>query len=95
MAEPPPGQPTAATADRELLTALASLREEDREALLLVAWDRLRNADAARVIGCSTSTFAVRLHRARRRLARVLKSQMTEGTSTNDAQEGVVIHDAA
>jgi RNA polymerase sigma-70 factor (ECF subfamily) len=95
VAEPPPGQPTDATVDRELLTALASLREEDREALLLVAWDRLSNPEAARVVGCGTGTFAVRLHRARRRLARALKSQMTNESSTNDAQEGVVIHDVA
>jgi RNA polymerase sigma-70 factor (ECF subfamily) len=78
MAEPVPGQPTVASGDRELLTALASLGEEDREALLLVAWDRLSNPEAAQVAGCSTGSFAVRLHRARRRLARALKSQMTE-----------------
>ena len=95
VAEPAPGQPAPATADRELLTALASLPEEDREALLLVGWDRLSNAEAARIIGCGTGTFAVRLHRARRRLARALRLQMTDETSTNDAQKGVVINDAA
>ena len=95
VAEPPPAQPTDATADRELLTALASLREEDREALLLVAWDRLSNPEAARVVGCSTGTFAVRLYRARRRLARVLNSQTAGDPATKDTKEGVVMHDVA
>jgi len=94
MAEPMPGQTMAATGDRRLLTALASLREQDREALLLVAWDRLSNPEAAQVAGCSTGTFTVRLHRARRRLARALEAQMTDESSAND-REGVVIHDVA
>ena len=93
MAEPTAGQPVDATVDRKLLRALASLREEDREALLLVAWDGLSNPLAAQVVGCSTGAFAVRLHRARRRLARALKSRTTEESSTNDAEKGVVIHD--
>jgi RNA polymerase sigma-70 factor (ECF subfamily) len=53
----------------ELAGALAQLTEPEREALLLVAWDGLSRADAARVAGCSASAFRVRLHRARRRVA--------------------------
>jgi len=64
--------------DRRLLEALLSLRERDREALLLIAWEGLTNRDAARVVGVRESTFGVRLHRAKRRLARAL----------TDAQEG-------
>ncbi len=48
--------------------ALAQLTEWDREALLLVVWDGLDNRKAARVMNCSTTTFTLRLHRARRRL---------------------------
>lgn len=48
-----------------VLAALAELRPEDREALLLVAWDGLTVADAATVAGCSERTFARRLRRAR------------------------------
>lgn len=51
-----------------VLAALAGLRPEDREALLLVAWDGLTTADAAAVAGCSERTFARRLRRARSRL---------------------------
>jgi RNA polymerase sigma-70 factor (ECF subfamily) len=67
----PPATP--APENHEILPALAALRESDREALLLSAWEGLTPRDAARVLGCSATTFAVRLHRARRRLARVLR----------------------
>jgi RNA polymerase sigma factor (sigma-70 family) len=67
-------QPPAG-ADRELLRALAALPERDREALMLVAWEGLGNAAAAAVMGCTKATFAVRLHRARRRLARSLERE--------------------
>ncbi len=55
--------------DRDtMLRGLAALSEEQREALLLVAWDGLSPGQAAAVLGVSTATFHVRLHRARRRL---------------------------
>jgi RNA polymerase sigma-70 factor (ECF subfamily) len=55
-----------------LRRALASLSPREREALLLVAWEELDPARAARVAGCSGAAFRVRLHRARRRVARQL-----------------------
>jgi RNA polymerase sigma-70 factor (ECF subfamily) len=55
-----------------MLTALAALREDDRELLTLMAWHGLSTRDAARVVGCSTATFFVRLHRARKRLQEAL-----------------------
>jgi RNA polymerase sigma-70 factor, ECF subfamily len=54
------------------LTALASLSEADREALLLIAWHGLAPGQAARVMCCSTATYLMRLHRARRRLRRAM-----------------------
>lgn len=61
--------------DGTLLRALASLRSGDREALLLVAWEGLAPARAARVLGVRPVTFGVRLHRARRRLAAALEAE--------------------
>ncbi|MGI5237879.1 RNA polymerase sigma factor [Dactylosporangium sp. CA-139066] len=55
-----------------MLAALAQLGEDDRELLTLVAWHGLGPRDAARVVGCSTATYFVRLHRARKRLERAL-----------------------
>lgn len=48
--------------------ALGALAEADREALMLVAWEGLDNEGASIVLGVSPQAFAVRLHRARRRL---------------------------
>ncbi|ELS57676.1 RNA polymerase sigma factor [Streptomyces viridochromogenes] len=52
-----------------LLKALATLPEDDRELLILSAWQGLTPAQAAVVVGCSPLTLRVRLHRARKRLS--------------------------
>jgi RNA polymerase sigma factor (sigma-70 family) len=54
------------------LAAVASLSEKDLEILALVSWHGLDPGDAAKVVGCSSATFMVRLHRARKRLAKAL-----------------------
>jgi RNA polymerase sigma factor (sigma-70 family) len=70
-AAPAPGRdPADQLAERdEILRAFVALGERDREALSLVAWEGLSLADAARAAGTSKAAFAMRLHRARRRLA--------------------------
>ncbi|MFG1755422.1 RNA polymerase sigma factor [Streptosporangium sandarakinum] len=60
-----------------VLAALAELPEDDREILVLVAWQGLSPRDAARVIGCSQATFRVRLHRARKRLGRAMENPVS------------------
>jgi RNA polymerase sigma-70 factor (ECF subfamily) len=55
-----------------LRAALARLGDEDREILILIAWDELSPAEAATVLGCSPAAARTRLHRARRRLADAL-----------------------
>ncbi|MFD6177476.1 MULTISPECIES: RNA polymerase sigma factor [unclassified Isoptericola] len=73
----PEAAPEALAVERDdLLRALARLTEREREAILLVAWDGLAPPEAAAVAGCSTATFHVRLHRARRRL-----SSLADGTA--------------
>lgn len=62
----------AVFADGLLARALAELTENDREVLLLTAWDGLDPTRAAAALECSRPTLAVRLHRARRRLAAAL-----------------------
>jgi len=49
----------------ELAGALRGLTEQEREALLLVAWDGLSPREAAVVVGCPSAAFRARLHRAR------------------------------
>jgi RNA polymerase sigma-70 factor (ECF subfamily) len=55
-----------------LASALRRLPERDREILLLVAWEDLDRVDLAVALGCSRATAAVRLFRARRRLAAMI-----------------------
>lgn len=64
--EPPPEM------SEELAAAVIRLSPQEREALLLVAWEGLEPARAARAAGCSSAAFRARLHRARRHVAAVL-----------------------
>jgi RNA polymerase sigma factor (sigma-70 family) len=67
-------QPTAASAeplddrDPALAAALGALRDEEREAVLLLAWGELSYEEIARVTGVRVGTVRSRLSRARTRL---------------------------
>lgn len=67
----PEWEPPQAMSD-ELAAAMVSLSPQEREALLLVAWEGLEPARAARAAGCSPVAFRGRLHRARRHVATAL-----------------------
>jgi len=71
-----PGSDPAESLDRRdaFSAAFALLGEPEREVLRLIAWDGLDIRDAARVFGCSPGAFRVRLHRARRKLAKQLEA---------------------
>ncbi len=71
---PVPDPAEEVTWGAQWVTAFASLSDRDREVLRLAAWEHLSPPQAAVVLGCSVSAFKVRLHRARRRLARLLES---------------------
>lgn len=58
--------------DPALERAMYSLSIDDREALLLIAWEDLTPALAARALGISRPAFRKRLSRARRRLKTAL-----------------------
>lgn len=53
------------------LTALSQLSEEDREILMLVAWDGLTSREIGWVLSCTPTAARIRLHRARARLSDV------------------------
>jgi len=62
--------------------AFARLTDNEKEALLLVAWEGLDHAQAGRVVGCSAATFTVRLSRARAKLRTALTVTVAqEGTA--------------
>jgi len=72
VAEPRFEAPEPVGLDAALTEALASLSDIDREALLLVAWDDLTPAQAAKALGINPVAFRLRLHRARRRCTSAL-----------------------
>jgi RNA polymerase sigma-70 factor, ECF subfamily len=61
--------------DHAVLVALATLDPRDREVLLLIAWEGLRQEEVSTVLGISRPAVATRLHRARKRLAEALAGQ--------------------
>ncbi|MCF6470420.1 RNA polymerase sigma factor [Nonomuraea sp. MG754425] len=52
--------------------AFKRLPDQDRELLALVAWEGLSQPEIAKVLGCSRGALRIRLHRARKRLAKQL-----------------------
>jgi len=67
--------------------ALNGLEESDRELLMLVGWEELTPAQAARVLGITALAARSRLHRARRRLrARLAEA---EGGDPHEIDSGV------
>jgi RNA polymerase sigma factor (sigma-70 family) len=65
----------AAARTREMVGAVRALPPEEREVLLLVAWEQLTPAQAALVLGIPQGTARSRLHRARAALRPVLAEE--------------------
>jgi RNA polymerase sigma factor (sigma-70 family) len=80
-------QPDPLQFDPALAAALASLSPLDREALLLVAWEELTPAEAARSLRINPTAFRVRLFRARRRLKELLADSAARGTAQTSKLE--------
>ena len=53
-----------------LRSALDSLSEADREVLMLVAWEELSYAEIGQILDLTPNAVAIRIHRARKRLAK-------------------------
>jgi RNA polymerase sigma factor (sigma-70 family) len=66
--------PADALGDLFSVAELARLSEDQREVLRLAAWEGLGARRAAAVLGCSHGAYTLRLHRARRRLAKELEA---------------------
>jgi RNA polymerase sigma-70 factor (ECF subfamily) len=65
--------PAEIVTDRMLASSvMRKLAPRDQEILQLVAWDGLDLVALGRVLGCSPGTAAMRLHRARHRLERLV-----------------------
>jgi RNA polymerase sigma-70 factor (ECF subfamily) len=68
----------AAAVGRDLAAALDSLRPDDRDALLLVAWAELTYEEAARAVDVPVGTIRSRVHRARAAVRGALEPQRTQ-----------------
>ena len=65
--------------------SLMTLSTNDREVLMLVTWEDLDIRAAAKTLGCTTTAFRVRLHRARKRFRAVWDAQYHEQHSGEPA----------
>ncbi len=78
----PPSHPVDADEDVAwVAAAFARLNDDDRELLRLAAWEGLDPGEIATVLECSRNAARIRLHRARRRLARGLQCIPVGGAS--------------
>lgn len=73
--------PDSAELKEAFAQTLATLPAADREVLTLSGWYELTPTQAAEALGCTPSAYAVRLHRARRRLAAALDEAGYRGAS--------------
>jgi RNA polymerase sigma factor (sigma-70 family) len=73
-----------------LLEALAELGEADRELLMLIGWEELTPAQAARALGISPLAARTRLHRARRRL----RARLAEQSARNPPNTEIEVEEA-
>lgn len=67
--------------------ALTRLRRDDAELLRLWAWDELESPQLATVLGISANAAAIRLHRAKKRLADELRKSAAHAGHV-DSEEG-------
>jgi RNA polymerase sigma factor (sigma-70 family) len=76
--------------DRKVFDALARLKPGDQEVLRLSAWEELSAPQIAEVVGCSVSAAEQRLHRAKKRLAKVLSPSLESSVAIQPlpAEEG-------
>lgn len=65
--------------------ALQALSPDDRDILVLVAWEGFTVEQLAEALGCSKPTASVRLHRARRRFAALLDKADAESDEESNA----------
>lgn len=72
---PDPADVIADRHDDRLITALATLTDDDRELLYMRAWDGLAVSDMAALLDVTPNAVSVRLSKARTRLAAALETK--------------------
>jgi len=85
----PPEQPARCDV-QDMLTALAKLRVEHREALLLIVAEGLSYEEAAHICGLPVGTIKSRVNRARVRLAQLLAAEDTENFGVDQVTQAAL-----
>jgi RNA polymerase sigma-70 factor (ECF subfamily) len=78
--------PADGAEDGDLWQALSRLSLEDRDLLIMRAWDELPVQEMAVLLGCTPNAASLRLHKARRRLAVALGRTEGTGSRTSPAR---------
>ena len=87
MADQRPYDPQAVDEQAEVMrSALFGLSEDDREILMLVTWEGLSYADIGRALDVSPNAVAIRIHRARKRLAEQVSEFLGKESEGNDSK---------
>ncbi len=79
-----PDHAEAVAEDVRIHAAMAKLSPDDQELLRLIAWEDLDVRSAAAALECSEGALAARLHRARKRLCRLLEGTASDGPVAQD-----------
>ena len=85
--ELPEEQVVRRTEDEEVLSALRRLKVSDREVLMLASWEELTAPEIAHTVGISVSAAEQRLHRAKKRLAKILAPTVSQPKTAPRAAE--------
>lgn len=88
MPPPPvdPGEQVAGAQSARLRSALEALSSDDRDLLIMRAWDGLAVTDIATLLGCTPNAASGRLYKARGRLAAALATSPIIEPSTGEAR---------
>ena len=70
-----------------MLNALRRLKVSDREVLMLASWEELTAPEIAHAVGISVSAAEQRLHRAKKRLAKILAPTFSQPKTAPRAAE--------
>lgn len=73
----------APSSGEPVVEAINQLKEADQEILRLAAWEELSHREIAEILGCRERAVAVRLHRARKRLAVEMQSTIDAETNSD------------
>jgi len=85
--------PSPAEHDEELEAALAQLAADDREIVRLWAWEQLQPREIAVVLDITPNAAAIRVHRAKQRLAALLRTDAgVPGKDDEGAEHKVLGH---